>query len=1155
MSAPPAIGRRPSRKRIPPKQLSEKLFPLILKNRKNEGGEAMARKIANAIANDETLDISKQIEFLANEARLSKEIFERIHPTHFPMYLIEISKLFVINADPKKELAPYHILRSRGELTTYAQLPPGATVIFISHEWTRREAPDANKVKLRMLCNTLLKLKRGDIDAVKMRPSHAREYNQSYVMSGKQFMAMFSRPTYVWMDWMCMPTTPLVKTAPKPIRPLLRKDIEKARLSLPSYMKRSTITVKLCPPTFWRDTSSTSEEDSSSSSKRGGEKYTCYRTYRSRGWCRVESLIRLFDVDERRSQPHLLITSSSCDPEYVSPLSCRRLLLDRATFSCCEHHTHFALDSTKLCEKETARDVVESVLDRKIDTLLSSGETFRARLFISMKHYWFHGVARAFRRGRARGSHRLVEKLNKQVEKREVEKELIRSGHMSSPHHRTKARGEAAMKMTRKNRASKKLCILGDLTESPDESPTPMLRENSASSAISTESYVSRSSFMSTRSSFMSTSDEDSGIDTGGTAGGESTERRKSKKRRILSKMMKRLKWDYRKEKLAREELLVFAILSRDMSVVKMILKSPEQDDGDDDAVQRTDSSDSAAIPTKTSLAKRSSTSFMRAVSMFRSSSATFAQENGSEETSRTTAPPKKDTLSRRTSTVVMQAVGLLKRKSSSAHSSPIKTAISKKKSRHFSSSSDTMDAEDGGTTISTKRSFGRRLSSVGTIAMKKSFGRRLSSVMMNAMSANRTNNGAHRAPSSLLRMQLNRGYPFLDIDVGMQPLMMAMAFANSDIVEVLVKAGAPVRATCGNGFDALMHACRRGRMANIQWWLSRFSSWDLNRRNEKNGMTALQCTIMSPCSNSAQIVRYLLDHGANVHMGPPTTVNAKDDRAIDVPIMSESVFYTATRHDDGNPEVVRVLLEHLRSKEGVVKELNRSKTSNAMSGIGRMCFALKVSLNASEKKNVDDSYVCSTPLHCALKRGDIEMTRLLLRSGCSTTVLNGLGMDATNLIKYVGFQDCVLNEIVKTYAIRKGALVSRSLRKWKKAASVSPEKEQSKEIDHDVISDERFSKRSEWSTSSTTYDDGDSDDEEEEFSPETFFHGLFDKDGARDEEWERKATVKVLGTLYPDATSTIVSEVMTDAKRRWTGIRRSLGTAKLTAQSPLRES
>jgi len=204
----------------------------------------------------------------------------------------------------------------------------------------------------------------------------------------------------------------------------------------------------------------------------------------------------------------------------------------------------------------------------------------------------------------------------------------------------------------------------------------------------------------------------------------------------------------------------------------------------------------------------------------------------------------------------------------------------------------------------------------------------------------------------------------------GAKPLMGAMAYGRFDSVEALLSMNANPMVTCAHGVNPLMVACMTGNAGNVEGWLRRFPSYDLEQRDKTWGDTALSNAAFS-CPSGGHICKLLIAAGAKVNY-------CGGDGG--------SLLHKATLKEDSDPELVKVLLDagcdvNFRSEPQSLKW--RAILNIAGKGARAMPFCPTL-------REVSQWHR-TTPLHHAARRGDTAMVKVLLDHG-AVHVRDGMG-------------------------------------------------------------------------------------------------------------------------------------------------------------------
>ena len=187
------------------------------------------------------------------------------------MKLTTMMKLFGSVSDRKKNLQLCHqdLLEKEGVLTRFEDLPMGAFIMFVSHQWNGFQHPDPNGVQIDCMVKTFRRLRDGDIARVDTDPFHNILYKTNRVTRKKEWMQLLSN-AYIFYDFWSQPQ-PGVEPENSPRRAKLEQDLKFAISSMGAYVERADCLVVLVPGATHVDRVNTDT---------GRHEFTCYRTYR-----------------------------------------------------------------------------------------------------------------------------------------------------------------------------------------------------------------------------------------------------------------------------------------------------------------------------------------------------------------------------------------------------------------------------------------------------------------------------------------------------------------------------------------------------------------------------------------------------------------------------------------------------------------------------------------------------------------------------------------------------------------------------------------------------------------------------------------------------------------------------------------------------------
>lgn len=119
----------------------------------------------------------------------------------YDMYLMNLGtmlNLFGSSSDRKKNFHYCHqILLKEGKLTRFEDLPLGAFVMFISHQWNSFNHPDPDGYQIRVLCKLLRDLRDGVHGTVSTDPFHVLLYDEDTRTHKSEWQTLLSN-AYVW---------------------------------------------------------------------------------------------------------------------------------------------------------------------------------------------------------------------------------------------------------------------------------------------------------------------------------------------------------------------------------------------------------------------------------------------------------------------------------------------------------------------------------------------------------------------------------------------------------------------------------------------------------------------------------------------------------------------------------------------------------------------------------------------------------------------------------------------------------------------------------------------------------------------------------------------------------------------------------------------
>jgi len=306
----------------------------------------------------------------------------------YDMYLLSLTSMLNLFGSPLDRKKNFYIchqdLLKSGNLMRFEDLPMGTFIIFVSHQWNGFHHPDPNGRQMQVLSSVLRDLRDG-VYRTETDPFHVHLYKKNTVTTVSEWKELLTN-AYIWYDWFSQPQ-PSRGTSKAEVERLGR-DLRLALDSVSAYVERADTLMILAPSSVHVDIV---DEHT------GRKKYTCYRTWRQRGFCVLEFFCANFS--RRSTHPVLFVRSEMNAPIWISPVESIKLAVGECDFTCCEKN-HLVLrggregeEKSKIeCSRPNIRDILDRLIDAKATHLFMMKYTVHGRLTRVFKHWWLRGL-------------------------------------------------------------------------------------------------------------------------------------------------------------------------------------------------------------------------------------------------------------------------------------------------------------------------------------------------------------------------------------------------------------------------------------------------------------------------------------------------------------------------------------------------------------------------------------------------------------------------------------------------------------------------------------------------------------------------------------------------------------------------------------------
>jgi hypothetical protein len=185
---------------------------------------------------------------------------------------------------------------------------------------------------------------------------------------------------YIWYDWFSQPQPSRGTSQDEITR--LKRDLILALDSVSAYVERTDTLMILAPSSVHADMVD---------EQTGRKTYTCYRTWRRRGFCVLEFFCANFS--RRSTHPVLLVRSEMDAPIWISPQETLKLAVGECNFTCCEtNHLGPKKNSKMECSRPNVRIVLDRMIHAKASYLFMMNNIMLGRWTRVLGHWWLRSL-------------------------------------------------------------------------------------------------------------------------------------------------------------------------------------------------------------------------------------------------------------------------------------------------------------------------------------------------------------------------------------------------------------------------------------------------------------------------------------------------------------------------------------------------------------------------------------------------------------------------------------------------------------------------------------------------------------------------------------------------------------------------------------------